>query len=108
MGEHTVARPHAIEHLLSAHVARHGGVGAGRARVRGGPAAQRRAEADVVMFYHDALNRYRCALVRAALIRSGGNRAHAAAALGIERTYMLKLIRTFQSDAIRNGHRRVA
>ena len=60
------------------------------------------------MSYHDALNRYRCALVRAALIRSGGNRTHAAAALGIERTYLLKLIRAFPIDVPRNGHRSAA
>ena len=58
------------------------------------------------MTYRDALNRYRCALVRAALIRHRGSRTRAANALGIERTYLLKLIRAFQIDVPRNGHRR--
>jgi len=57
----------------------------------------------VVITYRDAVNRYRGALVRAALIRHGGNRTQAAAALGIERTYILKMIHRLQIDVPSNG-----
>ena len=43
--------------------------------------------------YHQAIRRYRAAVVRAALVRSGGNRTHAARALGLQRTYLCRLIR---------------
>lgn len=55
--------------------------------------------------YHDALDRYRRALIHAALIRAGGNRQHAAKALGLERTYVLKLIARFGIDLPSNGRR---
>lgn len=43
--------------------------------------------------YHRAMRRYARLLVRAALMRSDGNRTHAARALGLQRTYLVRLIR---------------
>ncbi|HEX7125904.1 MAG TPA: sigma 54-interacting transcriptional regulator [Thermodesulfobacteriota bacterium] len=44
--------------------------------------------------YHDAIDAYRRQIIAAALQRAGGNRAAAARALGLQRTYLSKLIRS--------------
>jgi DNA-binding NtrC family response regulator len=43
--------------------------------------------------YGDLVDAYRAALLRAALLGSQGNRTHAARALGLQRTYLLRLMR---------------
>jgi transcriptional regulator with GAF, ATPase, and Fis domain len=43
--------------------------------------------------YQTAVNAYRRELIIGALRRAGGNRAAAAAALGLHRTHLLRLIR---------------
>jgi DNA-binding NtrC family response regulator len=48
--------------------------------------------------YHSALAAFRRGLVEEALISSGGNRSRAAAALDIQRTYLLRLIRELRID----------
>lgn len=44
------------------------------------------------MRYVDAVDAYRRALIRAALLRADGNRTHAAKALGMTRTYLQRVM----------------
>jgi len=48
--------------------------------------------------YHDALNAHRRQLLVAALDRTGGNRAAAAAALGLHRTHFLRLLKALRIE----------
>ncbi len=43
--------------------------------------------------YHAAVRQFRARLIEAALVRSGGNRTYAARELGIQRTYLMRLVR---------------
>lgn len=46
-----------------------------------------------VLGYHDAVSAFKRQLIEAALQRMRGNRTHAARVLGLQRTYLLRLIR---------------
>lgn len=43
--------------------------------------------------YHAAVRQFRLRLIEEALLRTGGNRTYAARRLGIQRSYLLRLIR---------------
>jgi DNA-binding NtrC family response regulator len=43
--------------------------------------------------YHDAVSDFKRRLIEATLHQAQGNRTHAARALGLQRTYLLRLIR---------------
>ncbi len=43
--------------------------------------------------YHDAIREFKRGLIERKVKECGGNRTHAAASLGLQRTYMLRLIR---------------
>lgn len=45
--------------------------------------------------WHGAVNDFKRRLLEQALVSAGGNRTHAARALGLQRTYLLRLIRDF-------------
>jgi two-component system nitrogen regulation response regulator NtrX len=45
--------------------------------------------------FHARVEVYRKQLIRAALLRTGGNRTKAAAELGLQRTYLARLIRNY-------------
>jgi DNA-binding NtrC family response regulator len=45
--------------------------------------------------YHDAVSAFKRRLIEATLHQAHGNRTHAARALGLQRTYLLRLIREF-------------
>ncbi|MDO8477130.1 MAG: helix-turn-helix domain-containing protein [Candidatus Rokubacteria bacterium] len=46
--------------------------------------------------FHGAVSEFKRRLIEATLTQSGGNRTHAARALGLQRTYLLRLMREFQ------------
>ncbi len=46
--------------------------------------------------FHGAVCEFKRRLIEATLTQSGGNRTRAARALGLQRTYLLRLIREFQ------------
>ena len=46
--------------------------------------------------YHGAVCEFKRRLIEATLTQSGGNRTHAARALGLQRTYLLRLMREFE------------
>jgi len=48
--------------------------------------------------YHERVRLYRKVLIEAALARAGGNRTRAARALGLQRTYLLRLVRELGCD----------
>jgi DNA-binding NtrC family response regulator len=48
--------------------------------------------------FHELVVQYKRELLLAALARHGGNRTHAARALGLQRTYLLRLIRDLALD----------
>jgi DNA-binding NtrC family response regulator len=43
--------------------------------------------------YHGAVSEFKRRLIEATLLQAQGNRTHAARALGLQRTYLLRLIR---------------
>ena len=43
--------------------------------------------------YHDAVSTFKRRLIEATLVQMRGNRTHTARALGLQRTYLLRLIR---------------
>jgi len=43
--------------------------------------------------YHDAVSEFKRRLIEATLLEARGNRTHAARTLGLQRTYLLRLIR---------------
>lgn len=49
--------------------------------------------------YHGAVSEFKRRLIEATLHRVSGNRTHAARALGLQRTYLLRLIRELAVDA---------
>lgn len=57
--------------------------------------------------WHEAVRRFKRALVEQALAQSHGNRTHAARALGLQRTYLLRLIHDLdvQAPPARHGAR---
>jgi len=46
--------------------------------------------------FHGAVSDFKRRLIEATLAQSGGNRTRAARALGLQRTYLLRLIRDFE------------
>ena len=46
--------------------------------------------------YHDAVKDFRRRLIEATHHQCGGNRTHAARALGLQRTYLLRLMRDLE------------
>ena len=46
--------------------------------------------------FHGAVSEFKRRLIEATLCQAGGNRTRAARALGLQRTYLLRLIREFQ------------
>ena len=46
--------------------------------------------------FHGAVSEFKRRLIEATLSQSGGNRTRAARALGLQRTYLLRLIREFE------------
>ncbi|MEX2224208.1 MAG: helix-turn-helix domain-containing protein [Candidatus Rokuibacteriota bacterium] len=46
--------------------------------------------------FHGAVSDFKRRLIEATLTQSGGNRTRAARALGLQRTYLLRLIREFE------------
>src|SRR6266581_414491 len=46
--------------------------------------------------YHGAVSDFKRRLIEATLTQAGGNRTRAARALGLQRTYLLRLMREFQ------------
>ena len=48
-----------------------------------------------VASYHEEVDNFKRQLIRATLEAHGGNRTHAARALGLQRTYLLRLIREY-------------
>lgn len=53
---------------------------------------------------HVAMSAFKRDLIRRALLRSGGNRSYAAAALGIDRTSLLRLIRELGVEDMPAAH----
>jgi hypothetical protein len=51
--------------------------------------------------YHGAVSAFKRQLIEATLVGAGGNRSHAARALGLQRTYLLRLMREFGVDVPR-------
>ena len=60
---------------------------------------------DVPVSLHEALSAFKRGLILHALSQFEGNRSRAAAALGIERTSLLRLIRDLEIDDLPRGHR---
>ena len=48
------------------------------------------------MGFHGAVSEFKRRLIEASLTQAGGNRTRAAKALGLQRTYLLRLMREFQ------------
>jgi hypothetical protein len=46
--------------------------------------------------FHGAVNEFKRRLIEATLTQAGGNRTRAARALGLQRTYLLRLMREFE------------
>lgn len=46
--------------------------------------------------WHEAVDAFKRELLERALVAAGGNRTHAARALGLQRTYLLRLMREFE------------
>ena len=46
--------------------------------------------------FHGAVSEFKRRLIEATLTQAGGNRTHAARALGLQRTYLLRLMREFE------------
>ena len=62
------------------------------------PAGRGPGEGSVVG-YHGAVSEFKRRLIEATLHQMRGNRTHAARALGLQRTYLLRLIRDLQVAA---------
>ena len=59
--------------------------------------------------FHEEVENFKKALIRTTLEAHGGNRTHAARALGLQRTYLLRLIRQFEVNvpAAAKPHRKL-
>ena len=53
--------------------------------------------------YHEAVSRFRREFLAQALVAHGGNRTRTAQAIGLQRTYLLRLIREFGLKQPSNG-----
>ena len=54
------------------------------------------AEPKPLLGFHGAVSEFKRRLIEATLTQAGGNRTRAARALGLQRTYLLRLMREFQ------------
>lgn len=57
-------------------------------------------------YYHDAVRQARRSLIAQALVQCGGNRTHAAKALGLQRTHLQRLVRTMGLEEVARAARR--
>ena len=60
------------------------------------PAPPSPAEARPTVGFHGAVSDFKRRLIEATLTQAGGNRTRAARALGLQRTYLLRLMREFE------------
>lgn len=67
--------------------------GTGTARVSGGATTAGAVGGSAGPTYHDAVSAFKRRLIEATLVQMRGNRTHTARALGLQRTYLLRLIR---------------
>ena len=58
---------------------------------------------DAVESYHDAVHRFKREFLSRMLAAHGGNRTWTARAIGLQRTYLLRLIREFGLNQPSNG-----
>ena len=56
--------------------------------------------------YHETVRQFKRRLLAHTLLAYGGNRTHSARALGLQRTYFVRLLRQLKVDAPRPGSRR--
>ncbi len=70
----------------------------------GGPAAPTAADGSTAAGWHEAIRQFKRALLEQALACANGNRTYAARALGLQRTYLLRLIRDLDVAAPPAGH----
>jgi len=54
---------------------------------------------DVLFGYHGAVSNFKRRLIESALLQAAGNRTHAARVLGLQRTYLLRLMRELRVAA---------
>jgi DNA-binding NtrC family response regulator len=59
-------------------------------------AGAQRVERESGTTWHEQVRAFKRDLLATALERAGGNRTHAACALGLERTYLLRLVRELE------------
>ena len=60
------------------------------------PTSSAGAEPRPTLGFHGAVSDFKRRLIEATLSQAGGNRTRAARALGLQRTYLLRLMREFQ------------
>ena len=70
--------------------------GAGFSKPAGSVAPLVPAATRPVVGFHGAVSEFKRRLIEASLTQAGGNRTRAAKALGLQRTYLLRLMREFQ------------
>ena len=70
--------------------------GGGFSRPAGSVAPLVPAATRPVVGFHGAVSEFKRRLIEASLTQAGGNRTRAAKALGLQRTYLLRLMREFQ------------
>jgi DNA-binding NtrC family response regulator len=56
--------------------------------------------------YHVAVARFKCGFLEEALAAHNGNRTRTARTIGLQRTYLLRLLRDFGLNQPGNGNRR--
>jgi len=56
--------------------------------------------------YHEAVARFKCEFLEEALAAHNGNRTRTARTIGLQRTYLLRLLRGFGLSQPGNGNRR--
>ena len=56
--------------------------------------------------YHAAVARFKCEFLEEALAAHNGNRTRTARTIGLQRTYLLRLLRVFGLNQPGNGNRR--
>jgi Bacterial regulatory protein, Fis family len=71
----------------------------------GGRGATTSSDGSTTTGWHESIRQFKRALLAQALGRANGNRTHAARALGLQRTYLLRLIRDLGVE-IPPAHRR--
>ena len=64
-----------------------------------GPGGEQAPAAEAPATWHGAVRQFKRQLLERALASAGGNRTHAARALALQRTYLLRLLRTLDVSA---------